>query len=489
MGVSQIDVAHHRISEAAYPWWALGIGALAIFISSVSAAIVPLALKPLLADLHGGGPALVWVSIAYLVPYVAVLPVSGKAADTWGHRPVLLSGLAIFTVFSLLPGVAWNLPSVIVFRTLQGVGGAVLMISLAFVAKAFAGASRYGFALGIWRAFLLAGTVGGPVIGGVLTATLGWRSVFWATAPLGLLGFVVAWAILRQPERLPEDRRFDWLGAIATVAGLSALLVVMNLSGLQMGASPSARASTGGTSAISPVAVLTWVLYVVVIVSALGLWRSLVRHPRPILNADLLGIPRFVLANVGTLIICVGMFSAMFFVPLFLQYQQHLDPLRAAAATLPISVTALIFGLLGGWLADRLGPAIPSVVGFALLAIGFTMLAQLQSTTPYAYTFIALVLAGVGMSLPLAPTAVAAVSPPVPQENQGEAAGIFNLAHNLGRPLALATFGVVLDVSTAGSFDTIFWLSAATAVAGAVSALGLGGLPERGRPLQAVHGH
>jgi len=213
------------------------------------------------------------------------------------------------------------------------------------------------------------------------------------------------------------------------------------------------------------------------------------RHPRPIRNADLLGIPRFVLANLGTLIICVGMFSAMFFVPLFLQFQQHLDPLQAAAATLPISVTALIFGLFGGWLADRLGPAIPSVIGFALLAVGFTMLAQLQSTTPYAYTFIALVLAGIGMSLPLAPTAVAAVSPPVPQENQGEAAGIFNLAHNLGRPLALATFGVVLDVSTAGSFDTIFWLSAATAVVGALSALGLGGLPEPGRPLEAAHGH
>ncbi len=117
------------------------------------------------------------------------------------------------------------------------------------------------------------------------------------------------------------------------------------------------------------------------------------------------------------------------------------------------------------------------------------MLAQLQSATPYAYTFIALVLAGIGMSLPLAPTAVAAVSPPVPQENQGEAAGIFNLAHNLGRPLALATFGVVLDVSSAGSFDSIFWLSAATAAAGALSALGLGGIPERGRRLEAVHGH
>ncbi len=484
-----MDVNEQRISQAAYGWRALGIGALAIFISSVSAAIVPLALKPLLADLHGGGPALVWVSMAYLVPYVAVLPVSGKAADTWGHRPVLLWGLAIFTVFSLLAGLAWDLPSLIVFRTLQGVGGAALMISLAFVANAFAGVPRYGFALGIWRAFLLAGTVGGPVVGGVLTATLGWRSVFWATAPLGVLAFVPAWAILRQPQELPEDRRFDWRGAIATVVGLSALLVVMNLSGLQMGASPSARVSGGGSSAISPQAVLTWILYLVVIVSALGLWRSLVRHPRPILNADLLGIPRFVLANVGTLIICVGMFAAMFFVPLFLQYQEHLDPLQAAAATLPISVTALTFGLLGGWLSDRLGPAIPSVAGFALLALGFGMLAQLQSATPYAYTFIALVLAGIGMSLPLAPTAVAAVSPPVPQENQGEAAGIFNLAHNLGRPLALATFGVVLDVSSAGSFDSIFWLSAATAAAGALSALGLGGIPERGRPLEAVHGH
>ncbi len=489
MGLVEQKV-EQRVSPAAYAWWALGIGSLAIFISSVSAAIIPVALQPLLAELHGGGPALVWVSMAYLVPYVAVLPVSGKAADTWGQRPVLLWGLAIFTVFSLLAGLAWDLPSLIVFRTLQGVGGAMLMISLAFVASAFAGSPRYSFALGIWRALLLAGTVGGPVVGGVLTATISWRSVFWITAPLGLLGLALAWAILRQPQQLPEDRRFDWLGAVATVVGLTALLVVMNLSGLQMGASPSVRVSRVGASvAISPQAVLGWILYLAVIVSALALWHSLLHHPRPILNADLLGIPRFVLANVGTLVICMGMFSAMFFVPLFLQFQQHLDPLQAAAATLPISVTALIFGLLGGSLADRLGPAIPSVVGFALLAVGFLMLAQIHSGTPYAYTFIALVLAGIGMSLPLAPTAVAAVSPPVPEENQGEAAGIFNLAHNLGRPLALAVFGVALDVSATRSFDTIFWLSAATAVVGVLSALGLGGLPERGRPMEAAHGH
>ncbi len=477
-----------NVSERAYPGWALGIASLAIFLSSVSAAIIPLALKPLLAELHGGGPALVWLSIAYLVPYVSVLPVSGKLADTWGQRPVLLWGLAIFSLSSALAGVAWDVPSLIVFRTLQGVGGAVLMISLAFVVAAFADSPRQGFALGLWRAMLLGGTVGGPVIGGVLTATLGWRSAFWATAPVALLGFALAWTVLREPRALPQDKTFDWVGGVATVAGLSALIVVMNLTGLQMGATPTARPSSS-SAAVTPQSVATWILYLVVIVSALALWRSLSRHARPILNADLLGIPRFVLANVGTLIICVGMFSAMFFVPLFLQFQQHLDPLRAAAAVLPISVAAVTFGLLGGWLADRLGATIPSVAGFALLAIGFGMLAQLQPTTPYAYTFVALVLSGIGMSLPLAPTAVAAVSPPVPQENQGEAAAIFNLSHNLGRPLALATFGVGLNVSSAATFDTIFWLSAATAMAGAVSALGLGGLPERGRPLEAAHGH
>jgi len=462
-----LKVVGHRRTTG--PGWVLGLASVAIFLSSVSAAIITIALQPMLADLHAGGRALIWISLAYLVPYASVLLVAGKLADSFGQRPVLLWSLALYAVSSAFGAFAWDVPSVVAFRALQGVGGAGLMISVAWVAAAWSG-PRQGFAIGVWRALLLAGTVGGPPLGGALTGWLGWRSVFWITAPPALLGLALAWVYLKEPGSGHEQRRFDWVGAVATVVGLSVLVVAMNSSGLAMGGAPSRQGPA--PSAISAQALLIWVLYALVILSALALWRSLGRHPNPIIDTRLFSIPRFAFANVGTLLICVGMFSAMFFVPLFLQYQQHYSPLAAAAATLPITVVALIFGIGGGWIADRLGLVIPSAVGFLLLALGFVLLAQLRPDTPYVFTAVALVLAGIGMSLPLAPTAVAALTS-VPAESEGEAAGIFNLAHNLGRPLGLGVLGVILSVSSVRSFAEIFWLSAITAVLGLVSALGL----------------
>jgi MFS family permease len=153
--------------------WVLGIATLAVLLSSVSAADTTLALKPLLSEFHAGAPALVWVSLGYLVPFLAVLPVVGKLADTYGHRAVLLWSLAIFTVPSALGLAANNVASMIVLRTITKIDGAGLLVSLASVALSFL-ERQQGIALGIWRATLLIGTVGGPPLGGLLVATLGW---------------------------------------------------------------------------------------------------------------------------------------------------------------------------------------------------------------------------------------------------------------------------------------------------------------------------
>lgn len=464
-------MATHAHPARANPTVALALASLAIFLSSASAAIITIALQPMLGEFHASGPALTWVSLAYLVPYAAVLPMTGKLADTFGQRPMLLVSLGLFTAASALGAVAWDVPSIVVFRALQGAAGGGLMISIAWVAVAWAG-PRQGIALGIWRALLLGGTVGGPPLGGALTAWLGWRSIFWTAAPVALLALVLAWRLLPEPGGPARDRRVDWAGAAATLIGLSALLVAMNVSGLVMGPAAAQPAGAPAAAPGNPQTLAVWALYGLVVVSGLVLWRTLTRHQRPIIDSGLFTIPRFAFANVGTLIVCVGMFSAMFMVPLFLQYQQHLSPLGAAVATLPITGTALLFGVGGGWIADRLGLVVPSALGFLLLAGGFMMLAFLTPATPYWYTLIALVLAGTGMSLPLAPTALAAMTS-VPPDSEGAAAGIFNLAHNLGRPLGLATLGIVLDVGASRSFDEIFWLSAAASGIGIVAALGL----------------
>jgi predicted MFS family arabinose efflux permease len=218
---------------------------------------------------------------------------------------------------------------------------------------------------------------------------------------------------------------------------------------------------------------LSTVLYLLFLLSAVVFWWA-VRHARqPIIQLRLFTVPRFVYATLGTLIICVGMFSVMFFMPLFLQFQQGYATLAAASAVLLVTGAAFLFGLLGGWLGERFGNALPALVGFVLLGIGFILLAQLTPSTPYGMTAVALSIAGIGMSLPLAPTASAALSS-VPRESEGEASGIFNLFHNLGRPFGLATLGIILAVQSVASYQQIFWISAIVAGVGALTALGLG---------------
>lgn len=461
-----------------YRWWVLVIASLATLLAAVSAADIALALKPMLDEFHASSQALVWVSLAYLVPFATVLLVAGKLADTYGHKGVLLWSLALFTVTSALGFVAWDISSTIVIRALEGISGAGLLVSLAFVSLNFPDEGR-GWALGLWRAALLAGTVGGPPLGGLLAATLGWRSTMWAMAPFALLALILGWLLLRETPGEHEARatkHFDWSGAIATLVGLSALVVALNFTGSAASGSGNASASSSMSSmgmGSGGLGILTTILYLVFLLSAVVFWWAVRHHPRPIIQLRLFAIPRFVYANLGTLIICVGMFSVMFFVPLFLQFQQGYSTLAAASAILPVTVTAFLFGLLGGWIGERFGNALPALVGFGLLAIGFVLLAQLTPSTPYGWTAVALSIAGIGMSLPLAPTASAALSS-VPQEAAGEASGIFNLFHNLGRPFGLASLGVILVVQSTASYQQIFWLSAIVAGVGMLTALGLG---------------
>lgn len=353
------------------PGWALGLGSLAVFLASVSAAITNLALKPMLGELGGGSRTLVWVALAYLVPFAALLPLAGKLADAAGHRKLLLGSLVIYTVGSALGALAYSVPEVLAFRAVQGVGGAGLMISLAWVVTAWQG-PRQGFAVGTWRAMLLAGTIGGPPLGGALASWLGWRSTLWLTAPVALVGLALALRYLPEPGRPRGLGGFDWSGASALVVGLAGLVVALSMIGTpQLEVLPSALS----------VPIVAWGLFALALAAGVFLAVRLRRASWPIVDMSLFRRPGFSAGVAGTLLICVGMFATMFFIPLYLQYQQHYTPVHAAAALVPVAVIALAVGIASGAITDRWGPVIPSMAGFALLVAGFVVFAQLSSSS------------------------------------------------------------------------------------------------------------
>ncbi len=450
------------MKERAFSPALVAIASLATFLSNMSAGVVNVPIADITRGLGGGDFALVAIVLSYLVPYAVVMPVTGKLGDRYGQKRIFLWGLGLYALSSLAAAVSPDAAMLVAMRTLQGLGGGVILVSIVFISTQIR--ERQGLAFGIWRAALLSGTVAGPVIGGYLAVALGWRSMFWVPAPLA--GLLWLWAAPVLKELPTRAERFDWVGSLAFLAAFGALVVALAASGMDT-MQPGLSAAIGGK-----MGAMALMLYGVFAVGMIVLWINQKTEKAPLFNLGLYRIRAFVLGNLGTWLVCIGMFSAMMFVPLELQYVGGYSALQATNALLPLALTAIVVGVWGGSITDRLGPALPWALGFLVMTAGFVALAVLGVAIHPVVLFVIMTATGFGMALPLAPTAVVALTA-VPEDAAGEAAGLFNFAHNMGRAMGLGLLGALLVLTEARSYSTIFWVSAAMMLAAALLALGL----------------
>ena len=217
--------------EPGYEWVALSVTTVGALLASLQGSSLIIALPDVLTGLGASFLTLMWVLLGYLLITTALVPVVGRAADIFGRKRMYVAGFAVFTVGSLLGGLAqpqfhgWDL---VAYRVLQGIGGALLITnSTAIVADAFR-SGRVGLGLGVNQVAGAAGFLLGPVVGGLLTA-ISWRWVFLFNVPLGVLGTVLAVWRLREPASLPGQQRFDWLGSVTFVLGMGCLLLGVSL--------------------------------------------------------------------------------------------------------------------------------------------------------------------------------------------------------------------------------------------------------------------
>jgi MFS family permease len=459
-------------------WSVVAVTSLATLLANLNASTLAVPLPDILKHLHGTPPDIIWLPLAYLLPFAVTVPVVGKLADAWGHRPIFLWGLATFAVSSALSGVATGIPVLLVYRALAGIGAGMTLLSIAFITFSFPEGPGQAMPLSIWRVCVLGGTMVGPVAGGLLDVWLGWRGVFWPFAVLGAVAWL--WGLTLREPGVQRDRRMDWAGGAAVLFGLSAFVVALNTSGLSMGAAQNRQ---GASAMGGPVLDILWAVFL------LGLVTLLIRQrtaARPILDVSLYLNRRFALGNLGTLFICVAMFSAMFFVPLYLEYVRHWNAWQTALAILPAGIASVVFGVWGGSLTARYGATWPWAIGFGLMALGFLVLAQVQPDTPPSLILWGVTTVGAGTGLPIGPTAQAAMGYVAPAQ-AGEAAGVFNLAHNMGRPLGLGTLGALLAPTVVASYQQIFWATVAVMLVGSLLAFALGPAPATRRPEPAVH--
>lgn len=407
--------------------WAILIAlTLVTFLLLLDDTAVAVALPSVQSQLAIGFDALEWVVNAYTLAIAAFTLLAGRLADRNGARRIFLLGLAIFILASLVVGIAPSAPVLIASRAVQGLGGALVApAALSLIASTFP-PHRRGFALGVWAGVSASALGIGPLVGAIITDSMGWPWIFLLNVPLGALAWLTARIVL--PKSVPPTRRrgLDPLGALLSAAGLIGLVLLLS----------SANGSGWLSAPVIALAVLT--------VTALGLF---VLHERrvadPLVNLALFGNRSFTAANLVTMLATAVMCSLFFFLALYLQTVLGYSALVAGASLLPLTLTIILIAPLAGRLADRFGPRPPIVLGMLLLAAALLGLGTLALDGGLVALMAWLALAGLGIALARTPTTAAALSA-ADEGSYGTAAGVFNTFQATGLALGIALMGAIL---------------------------------------------
>ncbi|KAF1071796.1 MAG: Multidrug resistance protein Stp [Pseudomonas citronellolis] len=396
----------------------LGFAVVLVDVSVVNVALDALR-TAFTADMSG----LQWVVNAYALVFAAALLLAGALGDRFGARRVFMGGFALFTVASLGCGLAPSLAGLIGWRVAQGLGAALLVpTSLAVLRQAFDDAQARGRAIGWWGAAGGIALAAGPVLGGLLVAHLGWRSIFLLNLPVGLLGL---WLAARYAPHSPKQaqRSLDLPGQVTCALSLALLTFGLTEAGVR---------GWGDGEVLG--------LFIGAGLAALAFFRLQAGNPQAMLPLALLRQRTVASAMLIGLVANLSFYGVVFALSLFFQSVWQLDPQRTGLAFLPMTAVLMAMNLLAGRLAGRCSERRLVALGLALSALGYAALLPGVAQGAYAWLMLPMLLAGAGIALAI-PTFTHAVLTAVPAQRAGIAAGLLNAARQLGGVIGVALFG------------------------------------------------
>lgn len=401
----------------------LAICCLSLFLVSMDATIVNVALPSIGQDLHTGVSGQQWTLDAYTLVLASFLMLAGSTADRVGRRRTFQVGLGLFTVGSVLCSLAPSIGWLIAFRALQGLGGAMLNpVAMSIITNTFTDPKQRSRAIGVWGAIVGISMALGPIVGGFLTQTVGWRAIFWINAPIGLLAIVLA-ALFVPESRGDHNRRADPVGQG---------LVVVTLASLVYGLIEAPH--LGWTSAS------TLGVFAVTLVGLFALLRYESRRDEPLIDLRFFRSVPFTTAALAAVCAFLSFGAFLFLNSLYLQEARHLPAFTTGVLLLPTAVAMALCSPLSGYLVGRIGTRLPLVLaGSGLLASGL-LLTRLQADTPLPFLLGAYVLFGLGFGLVNAPITNTAVSG-MPRARAGSAAAIASTSRQVGVSLGVAIAG------------------------------------------------
>ncbi|MFF4802998.1 MFS transporter [Streptomyces sp. NPDC001351] len=362
----------------------------------------------------------------YALALAALMLTSGTAGDLYGHRRVVLAGLVVFGAGSLACGLAPGVPVLVAARVVQGAGAALLLPgTLAIISRAFPDDAARARAIGVWAGTGSLALPAGPLLGGALTETLGWRAIFLLNVPIVLVALAWSAAIVRE-SREEQARRLDVPGLLLG----SLLLLATTYAFIE-----------GGRSGADAPQVLAAATLAVLAVPALAV-VELRRGDEAMLPVPLLRRPAFDAANVVAGIMNMGTLGTLFVLMLFLQSVQDRSALLAGAAVIPLFAPLAVIAPFGGRVTSRIGSRLPAAAGLLVATAGLALLALAAPHSSYLVLLPAFLLWGIGMGL-LTPAVVAAAIAAVPAQRSGLASAMNNTARQTGGAIGIAVAGAV----------------------------------------------
>ncbi|MEE4544399.1 MFS transporter [Streptomyces sp. V4-01] len=422
----------------------LAICCMSLLIVSLDNTILNVALPSMQRDFHTSVSGLQWTIDAYLLVIASLLLLSGSTADRVGRKRIFQAGLVLFTVGSLLCSLAPGLGWLIVFRMVQAVGGSMLNpVAMSIITNTFSDARERARAIGVWGGVVGISMAAGPIVGGALVESVGWRSIFWINLPVGLAALVLTARFVPE-SRAPRARRVDPVGQ---------LLVIVLLGTLTYGIIQGSEA--GWTS---PLIVGCFVLAVLAVAGLAGYER---RRVDPLIDIRFFRSVPFA----GATVIAVCAFAALggflFLNTLYLQNDRGLSALDAGLYMVPMALMCLVFAPLSGRLVGTRGPRLSLVLAGVTMTASGVLLAALDAQSSNTLLFTSYVLFGIGFGLVNAPITNTAVSG-MPRTQAGVAAAVASTSRQVGQSLGVAVLGAAL---AAGLHAGAWWIITGCGVA------------------------
>ncbi len=426
------------MTQSGRKWLILAICCMSLFIVGLDTTIVNLALPSIQSDLRASASGLQWTVDAYTVVLASLLMLSGSMADRFGRRRTFQTGLLLFGLASLLCSLAPDTGSLVAFRMLQAVGGAMLNpVAMSIIVNTFTDLKERARAIGIWGGVAGMSLAFGPVVGGALVDASGWRSIFWINVPVAALALGLT-ALFIPESKAPRPRRLDPVGQVLVIALLAALTF-----GIIEGP---------GKGWGSPLIVGCFVV-AVGSAAALGWYER--RRPEPLLDLRFFRSVPFTGAIVSAVCGFAALAGFLFLNSLYLQDVRHYSPLRAGLLTLPMAAMTLVFGPLAGRIIGARGPRVPMMAAGGGIALCALLLCRLEADTPIWFLVVAYVLFGIGFGMLDAPITYSAVSG-MPRSQAGVAAAVTSTGRQVGASLGVAVLGSVSTARIRGPFASGF---------------------------------